>query len=220
MSLAMTSEEICRHYRLAANKSEDIVVLADLNMTSRDVIRGVLERAGEIVAPKKKTSRVYGTTRGPEIEKRLRKGQSIEHIARNLDIKRETVEKWIRENGMEGLVQKTEDDPVSREEEARRAEEKRKRLEWEMRKARSEAQQSREENPDRERKDQMEAVRVEERRVEDRMEAILGAMPDTATMETRKLARDLCMSIAWGWLTERLGLPKPNESKGGTNNDK
>ena len=220
MCLAMTSEEICRHYRLAANKSEDIVVLADLNMTSRDVIREILKRSGENVAPTKKTSRVYGTNRGPEIEKRLRKGQSIDHIARNMDIKRETVEKWIQENGLEGLVQKTEDDPVSQEEELRRAEEKRKRPAWEMRKARSEAQQSREENPDRERKDQMEAVRVEERRVEDRMEAILGAMPDTATMETRKLARDLCMSIAWGWLTERLGLPKPNESKGGTNNDK
>ena len=113
MCLAMTSEEICRHYRLAANKSEDIVVLADLNMTSRDVIREILKRSGENVAPTKKTSRVYGTTRGPEIEKRLRKGQSIDHIARNMDIKRETVEKWIQENGLEGLVQKTEDDPVS-----------------------------------------------------------------------------------------------------------
>ena len=133
MCLAMTSEEICRHYRLAANKSEDIVVLADLNMVSRGVIREILEKAGEIVAPPKKTSRVYGTTRGPEIEKRLRKGQSIDHIARNMDIKRETVEKWIQENGLEGLVQKTEDDPVSQEEELRRAEEKRKRLAWEMR---------------------------------------------------------------------------------------
>ena len=131
MDLMMTSEEICRHYRLAADKKGDIIVLADLNMTSRETIREILEEAGEVVVSRKKTSRKYGTTRGPEIEKRLRKGQSVEHIARNMGMKETSVMDWIRENGKEELLV-AEKKQLTAEEEARRMEEKARRLKKEI----------------------------------------------------------------------------------------
>ena len=125
MDLMMTSEEICRHYRLAADKKGDIIVLADLNMTSRDTIRKILEEGGEVVVRRKESSRTYGTTRGPEIEKRLRKGQTVEHIARNMGMKESSVMDWIRENGKENLLAEVRENKLTAEEEARRMEEKR-----------------------------------------------------------------------------------------------
>lgn len=132
MDLMMTSEEICRHYRLAADKKGDIIVLADLNMTSRETIRKILEEGGEVVVRRKETSRIYGTTRGPEIEERLRKGQTVEHIARNMGMKESSVMDWIRENGKENLLVGEEKKQLTAEEEARRMEEKARRLKKEI----------------------------------------------------------------------------------------
>lgn len=53
-----TQHPICRHYRLAADKKGDIIVLADLNMTSRETIRKILEEGGEVVVRRKETSRI------------------------------------------------------------------------------------------------------------------------------------------------------------------
>ena len=46
--MMMTAEEICRHYRQAADQKRDIQVLAELNLVSRDTIRAVLVEGGEL----------------------------------------------------------------------------------------------------------------------------------------------------------------------------
>ena len=44
--MQMTAEEICRHYTQASNKSKDIQVLADLNVTDKPSIRAILIDGG------------------------------------------------------------------------------------------------------------------------------------------------------------------------------
>lgn len=219
MDLMMTSEEICRHYRLAADKKGDIIVLADLNMTSRDTIRKILEEAGEVVVSRKKTSRKYGTTRGPEIEKRLRKGQSVEHIARNMGMKETSVMDWIRENGKEELLV-AEKKQLTAEEEARRMEEKARRLKKEIHRVRKEEVNAGESGRERslgctekersaeEPKEigQGQAIRMEPRGVMDRVEAVVSALPGDAEEETRARAFSLCGAIFKEWLMKELGL--------------
>lgn len=227
MDLMMTSEEICRHYRLAADKKGDIIVLADLNMTSRETIREILEEAGEVVVSRKKTSRKYGTTRGPEIEKRLRKGQSVEHIARNMGMKETSVMDWIRENGKEELLV-AEKKQLTAEEEARRMEEKARRLKKEIHgarkdevnagecgrvdsldhKAKEESAEKAEEKSAEEIKEigQGQAIRMEPRGVMYRVEAVVSALPDDAEEETRARAFSLCGAIFKEWLMKELKL--------------
>lgn len=48
----MTPNEICRNYRQAKDKKEQIKILADLNCTSKDEIIKVLVDCGEMEAPK------------------------------------------------------------------------------------------------------------------------------------------------------------------------
>lgn len=227
MDLMMTSEEICRHYRLAADKKGDIIVLADLNMTSRETIREILEEAGEVVVSRKKTSRKYGTTRGPEIEKRLRKGQSVEHIARNMGMKETSVMDWIRENGKEELLV-AEKKQLTAEEEARRMEEKARRLKKEIHRARKEevnageggrvdsldhkAKEESAEKAEEKSAEEMKeigrglAIRMESRGVMYRVEAVVSALPDDAEEETRARAFSLCGAIFKEWLMKELKL--------------
>lgn len=47
--MEMTESEICRNYRLAKNRSEQLQILAELNVTSRAEIIGILIRGGERV---------------------------------------------------------------------------------------------------------------------------------------------------------------------------
>lgn len=47
--MEMTESEICRNYRLAKNKGEQLQMLAELNATSRAEIIDVLTRGGETV---------------------------------------------------------------------------------------------------------------------------------------------------------------------------
>lgn len=55
--MTMTVEEICRNYREAKNKREQIKILADLNCTTKEEILKVLLDCGEKVpAPKTKKS--------------------------------------------------------------------------------------------------------------------------------------------------------------------
>lgn len=51
---AMIPNEICRDYRLAKNKREQIKILADLNCTSTEEIEKVLVDCGEMAQPKPK----------------------------------------------------------------------------------------------------------------------------------------------------------------------
>lgn len=228
MDLMMTSEEICRHYRLAADKKGDIIVLADLNMTSRETIRKILEEGGEVVVRRKETSRIYGTTRGPEIEERLRKGQTVEHIARNMGMKESSVMDWIRENGKENLLVGEEKRQLTAEEEARRMEEKARRLKKEIHgerkekvnageggrvdsldhKAKEESAEKAEEKSAEEMKEigRGLAIRMESRGVMDRVEAVVSALPGDAEEETRAKAFSLCGAIFKEWLMKELGL--------------
>lgn len=45
----MTSEEICRNYRLAKDPRKQIEILADLNQTSKRKIQKILEKGGETI---------------------------------------------------------------------------------------------------------------------------------------------------------------------------
>lgn len=213
MDLMMTSEEICRHYRLAADKKGDIIVLADLNMTSRDTIRKILEEGGEVVVRRKETSRTYGTTRGPEIEKRLRKGQTVEHIARNMGMKESSVMDWIRENGKENLLAEVRENKLTAEEEARRMEEKARRMKREMYgEKRGNVKEEDTEKVEERSAEELKktgngmAIRMESRGVMDRVEAVVGALPEDAEEETRARAFALCGSIFREWLMKELDL--------------
>lgn len=213
MDLMMTSEEICRHYRLAADKKGDIIVLADLNMTSRDTIRKILEEGGEVVVRRKETSRTYGTTRGPEIEKRLRKGQTVEHIARNMRMKESSVMDWIRENGKENLLAEVRENKLTAEEEARRMEEKARRMKREMYgEKRGNVKEEDAEKVEERSAEELKktgngmAIRMESRGVMDRVEAVVGALPEDAEEETRARAFALCGSIFREWPMKELGL--------------
>ena len=56
--LYMTEEEVAVRYRQARNQAEQIAILADLNLTTKEVIREVLREQGEDVPePKKKHGR-------------------------------------------------------------------------------------------------------------------------------------------------------------------
>ena len=225
MERTMTSEEICRHYRLAADKRDDIVVLADLNMTSREEIERILTEGGELVPEERKQRRTYNTKRGAEIEERLRKGQSVEHIARNMDIKEASVLKWIKEHGKEDLMEKEREDTLPPEEEARRMEEKRKRMIREKKKeaaavpaakdiAAEEATGRRAVN-DAEggRKEAVgqgnqkkPSFRLADKSIMDRMDSIIGAVPADAEWETRTRAFSLCGALFREWLQKELNL--------------
>ena len=213
MDLMMTSEEICRHYRLAADKKGDIIVLADLNMTSRDTIRKILEEGGEVVVRRKESSRTYGTTRGPEIEKRLRKGQTVEHIARNMGMKESSVMDWIRENGKENLLAEVRENKLTAEEEARRMEEKARRMKREMYgEKRGNVKEEDTEKVEERSAEELKktgngmAIRMESRGVMDRVEAVVGALPEDAEEETRARTFALCGSIFREWLMKELDL--------------
>ena len=213
MDLMMTSEEICRHYRLAADKKGDIIVLADLNMTSRDTIRKILEEGGEVVVRRKESSRTYGTTRGPEIERRLRKGQTVEHIARNMGMKESSVMDWIRENGKENLLAEVRENKLTAEEEARRMEEKARRMKREMYgEKRGNVKEEDTEKVEERSAEELKktgngmAIRMESRGVMDRVEAVVGALPEDAEEETRVRAFSLCGSIFREWLMKELDL--------------
>lgn len=59
--MTMTNEEICRAYRLAKNKANEVGVLADLNDCDRKKILAILEEGGEKV-----DKRLYGRKRTKE----------------------------------------------------------------------------------------------------------------------------------------------------------
>lgn len=58
--MTMTAEEIVRHYRQAANKKKDVLVLADLNGTDEASIKAVLIDAG-VMEPERKERKKAGT---------------------------------------------------------------------------------------------------------------------------------------------------------------
>lgn len=52
--MQMTEKEICKSYRRAENKRAQIGILAELNATSKEFIKEILERGGEMGRPRLK----------------------------------------------------------------------------------------------------------------------------------------------------------------------
>jgi hypothetical protein len=59
--MTMTPEEICRAYRLAKNKANELTVLADLNQCGRKEILAILEAGGDKI-----DGRLYGRRKPKE----------------------------------------------------------------------------------------------------------------------------------------------------------
>lgn len=93
--MTMTNEEIVRHYREAADKSADIKVLADLNVTDRSEIIEVLEDAGEVLPRKHREGKFEGKFR-PLYEQGLNDAE----IAERLSCSGASVGKWRNRNGL------------------------------------------------------------------------------------------------------------------------
>lgn len=199
----MSHEEICRHYRLAADKRDDIVVLADLNTMSREEIERILTEGGELLPKERERKRTYTTKRGAEIEERLQKGQSVERIARDLGMKEASVLKWIQDNGKEDMLERVREEPLPPEEEARRMEEKRRRM---IREKRKEKQARTAETGEQTMEEKQAAIRMEDRSIMNRVESILNAVPEGSCEETRARAFSLCGALFREWLMERLDL--------------
>lgn len=204
----MSNEEICRHYRLAADKRDDIKVLADLNTISREEVRRILEEGGETIPEAPKTRRTYNTKRGAEIEERLRKGQSVDHIARNMGMTERGVMAWIRSHGKEEMLEGVRDEPLPPEEEARRMEEKRKRMIWEKKKEEQMKKMEAEPKlPEAEpEKKSCPRISMAERDIMNRVQTIIGAVSAGSCEETRAKAFSLCGALFREWLMEELNL--------------
>lgn len=97
----MTNEEIVRHYRQAKVKEDDIQVLADLNVTTRDSIISILTEAGEEVKLPKDREREYPLKFDRVHAKELYDmGLDDRSIAKRLGIARSTVYKWRTKNNL------------------------------------------------------------------------------------------------------------------------
>lgn len=68
--MQMTEKEICKRYREAKDKRLQIGILAELNATSKEFIKEILERGGEMGRPKLKAE-LPKQAAGDETEKRV-----------------------------------------------------------------------------------------------------------------------------------------------------
>lgn len=93
--MQMTNEEIIRDYRQAADKSAEIRVLAELNVTSRNEIIAILEDAGEVLPGKRRAGKFDG-----KIKPLYEQGLSDAEIARRLGCSLSTVGNWRKQHGL------------------------------------------------------------------------------------------------------------------------
>lgn len=68
--MQMTEKEICKSYSRAENKRAQIGILAELNTTSKEVIKEILEKGGEMGRPKLKAE-LPKQAAGDKTEKRV-----------------------------------------------------------------------------------------------------------------------------------------------------
>ena len=97
--MLMTNEEICRHYRLAKDKRNDIKVLADLNQTDQASIRALLCDEG-VLEPDKPIQGRKPRSRKPKLGEQIAvlysQGKTAQEIAAELDCAVEVARKHIR----------------------------------------------------------------------------------------------------------------------------
>ena len=92
MKLWMTDEEICRHYRLAADKREAVAILADLNLAKQDEIREVLRRCGVTGVPAVRKWTLLKPEKEARVRSLLKDGMSEDEVAKALKLAKKTVE--------------------------------------------------------------------------------------------------------------------------------
>lgn len=93
MKLWMTDEEICRHYRLAADKREAVAILADLNLAKQDEIREVLRRCGVTGVPAVRKWTLLKPEKEAQVRSLLKNGMSEGEVAKALKLAKKTVER-------------------------------------------------------------------------------------------------------------------------------
>lgn len=93
MRLWMTDEEICRHYRLAADKREAVAILADLNLAKQDEIREVLRRCGVTGVPAVRKWTLLKPEKEAKVRSLLKDGMSEGEVAKALKLANKTVER-------------------------------------------------------------------------------------------------------------------------------
>ena len=88
----MTDEEICRHYRLAADKREAVAILADMNLAKPDEIREVLRRCGVTGVPAARKWALLKPEKEARVRSLLKDGMSEDEVAKALKLAKRTVE--------------------------------------------------------------------------------------------------------------------------------
>lgn len=92
----MTDEEICRHYRLAADKREAVTILADLNAAGTQDIRQALHRGGVKDVPGQRTRVALAPEKEEKVRKMLLAGETKSAAAQATGLGLRTVERIAR----------------------------------------------------------------------------------------------------------------------------
>lgn len=95
--LLMSTSEIIRSYRTAANPQKQIGVLADLNLVSKAEIKQVLIAAGVILKKEKPKPRKFNKEAAMQYYKM---GLSDEDIGKRMGNATNTVSKWRQQEGL------------------------------------------------------------------------------------------------------------------------
>ncbi len=94
--MEMTVDEICRNYSQAANKSAQVGILADLNLTTKTEISNILTSCGYCVKLRKaggRKSKIWTPERIQAFNTYYEQGMSANQMAPLLGVARESIRK-------------------------------------------------------------------------------------------------------------------------------
>lgn len=183
--MQMTAEEICRHYQQAANKRQDIGVLAELNATDKASIRAILIDGGlcppDKAAPKRRVKR---GTYDEKIAELAAQGISDKEIAQQVGCYPETIKNWRKRQKQKAAAPVPPDvggaEPPASEAACKQLPEP-------------------------------EPRQTAGGDIYARLDAILAAVPADSAQSVREMASDLILNIFCGYISSRLGLEVPHE---------